>query len=149
MNGPNLIHASTPIDAAELDRVERQFGFVFPDDLRAIYAEFNGGQPIRRRLITDDDTYMVNMFLPIKHAPASGAITIERCIQWMKIDKQIIPKDLVPFAVDSFGGFLCFSVRKDEFGAIYLYRQDGCSEPEKATKFLAPSVTDLLSRLSA
>jgi hypothetical protein len=134
-----------PVDAAELDRVEEQFGFVFPMELREIYAMSNGGQPEQNALVTDEDTYRVNFFMPIGCSTTRGGITFERCFRAMKMEQHLVPEYLVPFATDSFGGFFCFSTRPYEVGAVYICRGN---DPDLPAKFIAASVGIFIANLT-
>jgi hypothetical protein len=62
----------------------------------------------------------------------------------MKEDQNIVPEHLVPFAVDSFGGFFCFSVSANENGAVYMFRGE---ERDRPARFLASSVGEFFDRL--
>jgi len=139
-------YQSVPVDDADIDAVENRFGFKFPDDLRATYKGSNGGRPIRDRLVYDHVTSVVDAFLPIKHS-SSALSTMERSIQRLKIDQRLLHEHLVPFAIDPFGSYFCFSLRECEYGAIYMFRMELWEEPDKAAKLLASSLTDFLARL--
>jgi cell wall assembly regulator SMI1 len=139
-------YQSVPVDDADIDAVENSFGFKFPDDLRATYKSSNGGRPIRGRLVCDNVTSIVDAFLPIKHS-SSPLSTMERSIQRIKIDQRLLPEHLVPFAVDPFGSYFCFSLRESEYGAVYMFRMERWKEPDNQAKLLAPSLTDFLARL--
>jgi len=138
-------YASNPIVDADIDAVEERFGFTFPADLREIYKTFNGGRPTRDRYIADKTHEIVDAFLPIKHS-SSPLSTIERSIERIKVQRQLLPDHLVPFAADPFGSYFCFSLRNDEFGAVYIFRMDRWQEPTHA-KRLAGSVSEFLHRL--
>ena len=140
-------YSSARVDDADIDAVEEQFGFRFPAEIRDIYKRSNGGRPVPDRYVGVGGTEIVDTFLPIKNSTATLS-TMERSIQRVKISRQLLPDHLIPFAVDPFGSYFCFSLREPEFGAIYIFRMDRCEEPQRAAKFLAASISDFLSQLS-
>ena len=66
-------------------------------------------------------------------------------MQWLKIDKHLIPTHLIPFADDPFGNLYCFSVRTNDFGAIYWLslEQLGNDKP----RFVEKSLNQFLEKL--
>jgi SMI1-KNR4 cell-wall len=138
-------HVSLPLVDADLDEVERRFDFIFPEDLRKHYLRYNGGHPKKNRFINDGRTYILHDFLPIKASKIATLSTLEKCIEWLKVDKQIIPMYLVPFASDPFGNFFCFSTQIPDFGGIYWFKIEGRRKMEG--DFLSSSFNDFLNKL--
>lgn len=110
---------SHPVSVVDIKEVEKRFGIQLPKPLKEFYLQSNGGRPDRDRYKGDGDIYIVNAFLPIKYAAGTGG-TLERSIQWLKVDRRVLPDDLVPFAVDPFGNYFCFSISEVGAGAIYF-----------------------------
>ena len=138
-------YTSTPLVAAELDEVEQCLGFRFPPGFRDLYLQFNGGRPEKDRFVDDKGPCIVDSFLPIKYAiPALS--TLELSFRRVKIDQSLVPDHLVPFAVDPFGNYYCFSIREQDVGAIFLVLMDK-HDPQSAIEYLTPSLSSFLAEL--
>jgi hypothetical protein len=142
-----FINTSTSIVEADLDAVEQRFGFIFPCEIREHYLRANGGQPTRNRFINAERICVVHDFLPIKASVIPTLKTLETHLKWLKIDQQVVPAHLVPFATDPFGNFYCFSVRERDYGAIYWLKMEGECRPEG--DLLAVSLNAFLDELKA
>lgn len=46
---------------------------------------------------------------------------MEKTLELLRVDDDIIPDWLIPFAEEDGGNLFCFSVRESDFGAIYYY----------------------------
>ena len=132
----NFTRTGSPLAPADLDEIEQRFGFKFPHVFREHYLSYNGGNPDKNRFVGENGRYIVHDFLPIKGSPLGTLDTLETTIQCLKIDRQLIPTQLVPFAVDPGGDYYCFSLRPDEVGAIYLFRMERYLQPERAAEYL-------------
>jgi SMI1-KNR4 cell-wall len=141
----NFDHTSPPLVDSDLDEVELRFGFVFPKAFREHYLKHNGGHPDQHRLTDENGTYSVHDFFPIKTSAIRTLGTLEKCIQWLKIDQPILPSHLVPFANDSFDNLYCFSTREQDYGAIYWLKMEGKRKP--GGEFVAASLDDFLGKL--
>jgi len=124
-----------PVTKRDLDKVEKRFNFSFPQALRNHYLRINGGSPERCLFPKDDDYCVVHEFLPIK----LGEDTLEETLQDLVIERHVIPGYLVPFAIDPGGDFYCFSIRKKDFGAIFLFVGDYFDDLDEAVVHLAKS----------
>jgi cell wall assembly regulator SMI1 len=131
------------ITDADLEDVERSLGFTFPQEVRHHYLQYNGGSPTRYLFKKGDMVYVVHQFLPIKY----GKHRFEESFYNLKIKAEILPKHLIPFAVDPGGDYYCFSVRKDDNGSVWIYRGDYSDNPDKAVEFLAGSFNQFLESM--
>ena len=143
----NFTPTGTSLAPADLDEIEQRFGFKFPQAFREHYLVHNGGSPDKNRFAGENGRFIVHDFLPMKRSALVTLDTLETTVQCLKIDQQLIPVHLVPFAVDPGGDYYCFCTRQDEEGSIYLYRMDHFREPERAAEYLAPSLGEFLSGL--
>ncbi len=141
-----LRNAAPPIVAADLDEVENRFGFRFPQELRLLYLHYNGGRPENDRFVDDNGQCIIHDILPIKHGGRPRG-TLERTIQLVKCERHLLPDYLVPFAIDPFGNYYCFSVRSEDGGGVFAFRMDRAGEPQLAIEFLAPSIGSFLDSL--
>ena len=64
-------YTESALVAADLDEVERRFGFRFPQEFRDFYLQVNGGRPKKDRFVDDKGTCVVDKFMPIKHGKPS------------------------------------------------------------------------------
>ena len=136
-----------PVDELDLAEIEHTFEFRFPEDIRVFYLEHNGGKPEKNRFVEGKETYLVHGFLPIKHA-ARPFMTLEKSILWSKVQGSLLPEHLVPFAIDDFGNFFCFSVGEGDYGAIHFCPVDR-RPSAAASKRLAGSLNQFLAGLTA
>lgn len=136
-----------PLVSADLDEIENRFGFKFPGSFRSHYLKYNGGHPNPNRFVDNKGTCIIHDFLPLKRSNIKGLSTLEADLQYTKIDRDILPRHLIQFAVDPFGNYYCFSIRREDFGAIYWIKMEG--EQKSDGDFLSPSLDDFLGRLKA
>jgi hypothetical protein len=133
-----------PVTDSELDDVQKECGFVFPQPVRLHYLRYNGGCPRRCLYKKGQDTFVVQEFLPVKY----GTGRLEDSFHHLKIDDDILPDGFVPFAVDPLGDYFCFSVRPNDRGSIWLYIGEYRDEPARALEYLATSLPDLLETMT-
>ena len=131
-----------PISVADLDKIERALGLAFPPDVREHYLKRNGGSPNRYLFKRDDRVYVVQGFLSVRFGPSHNRL--ENVFQDLKIDREILPKKLVPFAIDPGGDYYCFSVDEVDKGAIYVFVGEHADAPERATLRLANSLPEFI-----
>jgi hypothetical protein len=133
------------ITTADLADVERRFGFSFPSLLRSIYLEFNGGIPSENRYRDENGECIVHEFLSIKTGPPE--LTLESTLRRVTIDQKILPKSLIPFAVDPGGNFYCFDTGWRKPKSIVLYRTGFSENDDQAVDYLCDSMEDFIARL--
>ena len=138
-------NVSEPLTPADIDNVERRFGFKFPNVFRDHYLKQNGGRPKSGRLVGSNGTFTIDDFFPMKTSAIATLATLEKTLQWLKVDQAIMPEHLFPFAGDPFGNLYCFSVRAKDYGSIYWLKMDGRREPDG--KLVASSLRELLAKL--
>ncbi len=107
------------ITDSDLSEVEQRFAFKFPPEFRAFYLGTNGGQPDLNRFVDDKGPCIVHEFLPIKHG-GTGVVRLETSIQRVRVERDLLPKHLIQFAVDPGGDYYCFSIRQAELGAVIV-----------------------------
>lgn len=144
----NFKYTSNPITQNDLDDIEKRLGFKFPAELRELYLQFNGGRPERDKFVGKVGTFIVNAFLPVKYSN-SHLDTIETSFQDLNIHKQLLPNFLVPFAIDPFGNYYCFSTQEQDTGAIYFVDMERHGDSSSIAECLSPSFGAFLSNLTA
>jgi hypothetical protein len=134
------------IDADDLARVERTFGFQFPEEIRKHYLAYNGGGPTRYVFKAGDRLHVVNEFLPIRYGERGNLL--EDALRALRIDRHVLPDRLIPFAVGPGGDYYCFSAQETTEGSIYLCMGEYLvTAPEKAVRFLAASLPSFINAL--
>ena len=68
----------------------------------------------------------------------------------MILKSDSIPNWLIPFADEDGGNLFCFSVREEDYGAIYYYDHEFeyGENPEKYVTYLAESITIFINSLA-
>ncbi len=145
MEENEFVETEQPITEAELDDVERTFHFTFPMQVRSHYLRYNGGSPTNYLFKKDDTVFVVHEFLPVKY----GKHLFETSFRNLKVEAEILPKHLVPFALDPGGDYYCFSVRDKDAGSIWIYRGEYSDEPERAVQFIAKSLNEFVESMVA
>ncbi|HLN26642.1 MAG TPA: SMI1/KNR4 family protein [Gemmataceae bacterium] len=144
MDNNTFVDTEKDISDADLSRVEETFGFSFPSAVRLHCLKYNGGSPQKYLYKAGDTIFVVHEFLPIRY----GKDRLEDTIQSLKHDDEILPKHLVPFAVDPGGDYYCFSVRSQDQGTIWFYIGDYHDEPEKAAVYVAESLPEFIQGMT-
>lgn len=114
---------------SDISELEKSVGFTLPRAFVDLYLNFNGGEPNRSWIVTDDgyDPMQVVDFKSI-HTEGAGdpfdTRFIDRCYKIMS-ERQVIPHTLLPFAVDGGGNFFCLDLLS---GAVVFYAVDSFRE---------------------
>lgn len=111
MNALELLHPSSPICDSDIAGLEAQVGYRFPLEFKRLYRSYNGGSPVREFWIPDEDfePIRVEEFKSISSIGAADADEtkyIGGCYKLMQ-EKNVLPRQLVPFATDEAGNFIC------------------------------------------
>lgn len=125
---PNpFISTEEPATPADLQAIERQYGFTLPADYKAHVLRHNGGWPARgtfvevkpdgRRVERD-----ISEFKSVRH----GDTTLEESLE--SLHDQLHP-DLVPFASESGGDVFVLSVGPEDYGSVYYVAHEFYTPP--------------------
>ena len=134
------------LSANDLDEIQEQLNFRFPESMRQFYLSHNGGVPHPNCFQLDDDYWQVNEFLPIKFG-RKGSLFEDTYNRLVTEGQDFFPRDLVPFAVDPGGDVFCFRISSGDVGAIYCWVAENHATPETATVRLAESFESFLEQL--
>lgn len=107
----------------DIEDAQLKMGVTFPVQLKTLYIHTNGGQP-SLSTCPGDDTYEANtisVFLSMRESSSDLAL---EDVYINGIAKNIIPKSLIPFAVDWSNNYFCI----DENEGIYFYTTDAWYE---------------------
>ena len=132
----------------DLTELEKKYDFQFPKDIRDHYLAYNGGETERYLFMSNGRGFIVNRFIPIKYTPVEGGETVEFNLDMLRKDN-IFPAWLIPFADDPGGDIYCFSLKKNEGGAIYYWSHeyDYGDNREKHVLYLAKSIKDFIDTM--
>jgi hypothetical protein len=134
--GPSLTRA-------DVATVEKRLGFELPEDLVKHYLKHNGGQPQKRYF---DDAqgheYGVHQFKPIMHK--TSLPTIEDTYELVCVQKGLIPRERLPFAVNGGGDFFCIDRQTQE---IFFHAMDDASQGNLAGRRVADSLPEFIERM--
>jgi hypothetical protein len=161
-----FVRSQEPIVLTDIQAVEQRYGFVLPDDYKALILTYNGGRPLRRTFIQiDAEGQPIERKLRSFYAIKNGPDPLENVLKSLR--SQLHP-DLVPFGEESGGDQFVLSVGSQDYGSVYYVAHEFYTPPEydydeqsdKATPpapldygsgvyFLAPSFTSFLDGLVA
>ncbi|MCI0915360.1 SMI1/KNR4 family protein [Pseudomonas putida] len=116
------MQSGPPISDADIEALEAQIGIKFPVRFKSIYRAYNGGSPVREFWISDEDFEPVRVvdFKSISSLEAEDTNDtkyIGGCYRLMR-EKNVVPPQLVPFANDEAGNFICLEIGAER--VIYL-----------------------------
>jgi hypothetical protein len=106
-----------------------------------------GGRPEKDKFVDKVGTFIVDAVLPVKFS-SSPLSTLERSFQNVKVNHHLLPDSLVPFAIDPFGNYYCFSTREQDTGAIYFVDMERHGESASIAEYLSLSFGAFLSKLT-
>jgi len=135
-----FVETEPSITDADLDQVEQSYGFLFPRAIRLHYLKYNGGSLQKYLYKADDTVFVVHEFLPVKY----GKHRLEDSLHNLKDNDKVLPRYLVPFAMDPGGDYYCFSTRDVDKGTIWFYIGDYHDEPQKAVQYVAKSLSEFI-----
>lgn len=148
MGNTEISDSARSLSQVDLGEVEEELGFEFPEAVRRFYVATNGGVPDRAVFSNAGEEFLVNEFLSIRHG--QKGLRVEDVYTSLTSDStNPFPRFLVPIAMDPGGDFLCFSLRSNERGAVYAYRNEYFDNESEAVVFLAASLDQFLDGLMA
>jgi|SRR5471030_1196794 cell wall assembly regulator SMI1 len=117
-----FLETSKPLQLADLQEVENEFGICFPLEFKEHYLKHNGGYPEKDKFKWESDGITrINTFFSIKH---TGFVSLESVYRQFVIDEQYLPIGIVPFASDDGGNDFCISVREADYNCVYYCNHD-------------------------
>lgn len=148
MYGNRILRALGKAEAEDLERIEQKFQVKIPAAVREHYLAYNGGYP-EKPVFTDKsgNAYIVGWFIPVC---GEKKLSVEKMLRLLRED-EAIPNWLIPFADDAGGNLFCFSVREEDYGAIYYYDHEFeyGENPEEYVTYLAETITIFINSLAA
>ncbi|EPE7491968.1 SMI1/KNR4 family protein [Cronobacter universalis] len=123
--GNKFHNCEVSINNADIERLEAQVAYKFPDSFVNHYLKYNGGVPEKSWWDSEDEFEPIEIadFKAIKTAASDGknaSSTINGCYNLM-ISRQVIPNSLIPFGNDWGGNFFCINKNDD---SVVFYAVD-------------------------
>lgn len=119
----------------DLIEIEQKYDFIFPDEFKYFYTQYNGGKPKKRVVCLQDGDWNSSTrfhgFYPMK-------IEFEKSLMNVYVENWWI-KGFVPFGYDEGGETFCFSTRACDYGCIYYFMSDCIDEENPENAFLKVS----------
>jgi cell wall assembly regulator SMI1 len=141
-----VIKSHGPLSDADIAAVEQRIGRALPDPLKEHYRQFNGGA-LQKRMFHRPNGGRTGLDAFLSMRP-SGDGEFEETFLQVKVEEPFLPKDLIPFAIDSGGDFFCISDAPDRFGQIFFFATEDADDPAAATRYLAPSLKDFIEAMT-
>lgn len=127
------------IDSEIINNVEKSFGILFPEDYRECIKKNNGGYPEPNLYDFNED---------------EGGAVFDCLLSYTNKDANIevifdimdLPKGIIPFARDPFGGLICFDYRDGIESPVVVFFDPELDEDSKI-KPICSTFTELLEGL--
>lgn len=126
----------------ELGGVEDYFGVRFPKDYLAVAKDYNGASPIADTFSFEYKEAVFDRLLSLHVDNGEYLVRV-----YEQIKDRFVP-EVIPFADDVFGNFLCFDYRGGPSPTItYWDHERAHLDPASALFPVCDTFTDLLNRL--
>ncbi|MDH7447688.1 SMI1/KNR4 family protein [Aquimarina sp. 2201CG14-23] len=127
MNTIKISDSAENISAIEFQAFEDEYKLTLPDEYKQFILSKNGGYPDLTLFVNEnDDEFVINSFSCINFEDAD-VVSVNDSILTHQIEEDNIPKYLFPFGLDAGGNDFCISLKKEDYGKIYKFYQDGRS----------------------
>ena len=112
-----IIGQNACIGEKDLQDLEREYNFKFPEDIKQFYLNYNGGRLEKHSYAAQNDTFIFQSFYSIK----MGHSTLDEKLRLNYVDDWW-PKELIPFGYDGGGNSFCFNINNEQI--YYVYEDD-------------------------
>lgn len=136
-------NSATPIGEEDFDWLAQRLGTRFPQSARAQYLEWNGGEPSPYVFTSEGVKFVVQQFFSIRYGKAGE--TVEDNYEELVLREKIIPRDLIPFAVDPAGDYYCLSAKT---GDVSIFRSEHLPDLSRCVTHLADSMSAFVAGFS-
>ncbi|MGF6439160.1 SMI1/KNR4 family protein [Kosakonia cowanii] len=129
-----IVDSEIDLTPEDLVEVEKKFNWKFPKAFKEFYFRYNGGDLADEYA---DNHFLLSGFIPFKY----GSASIERTYKDLVDDFPAL-KEFVPFADDQGGNCFLISMRKMDYGKVYIWLMD-----EKELTFVIDSFDALINEV--
>lgn len=137
------------ISEEDLIKIEKEYDFKFPNDLREFYLIYNGGMPERNEVYLElEDWNATTKFHGFYAIKKNGQCPLEKILKTNYHEEWWI-RWLIPFGYDEGGEDFCFSIRESDYGSIYYVSSDCIDEdnPEETLILVADSFKKFINKM--
>ena len=134
------------LSEAEINEFEKEFQFVMPNMIKNHYLMYNGGYPEKSVYNAENgERYVVNYFYSINGEEGNN---LNETMLILK-DENVFPQWLIPLADDEGGNLFCYSLKKNDEGAIYYYNHefDYGDNPENHITLISTSIIEFITEM--
>jgi SMI1-KNR4 cell-wall len=109
------------ISPTDIQNIEAELSIRFTDSLKKLFLENNGGSPIPYVFHTNDHYTTVSETLPLQSSKGRG--TAVDSYKTLVLKRNLVSKQLFPFAVDSGGDYFFVDCTPNR-ESVYFYQAD-------------------------
>jgi cell wall assembly regulator SMI1 len=150
----NFVNTKEATNEFEISKIEKEFGFTFPEEYKTHILKFNGGHPSDKRWCfktQSGSSSLIHYFYAVYDGKGNNFRTTYIILK-SKGDERM-PKNIVPIANDPFGNKICISVEGEDRGYIYFWDHENvCDEGEEPTyenlDLIAKSFNEFIENLT-
>ena len=130
----------------DLIKLEQEYGFIFPDEFKIFYTQYNGGKPKKKEVCLQDGDWKSNTrfhgFYPVNNKFEKALKNVNDESWWIK--------GFIPFGYDEGGETFCFSTRNNDYGCIYYFMSDFIDEenPEDAYLKVSEKFSEFINNMT-
>lgn len=142
-----LVNSSKKITEEDIKKVEKIIKLPLPEELKKIYLKYNGGEVEGGRKIYVSEEgmeYEVKSFLPIGYPRFEADSLLEDSYVFFVKEKKLIPKNFIPFAMDSGGFRYCINV---DDGQVYVSNFDKDDDAADYMDLVTSSVENFINKM--
>jgi len=141
----NFIGSSKQITQSDIEALEKRLNTSLPSSYRIFVLDVNGGRPNKIFFTKDGSEYVLNEFFPL----FEGEMSFEGQFKDLKLDRNVLPKQLAAIADDAFGNLICISLSGDNKGGIYFWDHENYDDMPSmgSARFLAIDIDHFLQML--
>lgn len=131
----------------DLLKLEQEYDFIFPDELKFFYTQYNGGKPQKRIVCLQDGEWKSNTRF---HGFYTVNNNFEKTLKNVNDESWWI-KGFIPFGYDEGGETFCFSTRNNDYGCIYYFMSDCIDDenPEDAYLKVSENFLDFINNMKS
>lgn len=111
-------YSFAPTTMEQITAFENMYKLVLPTDYKSFLIDNNGGETVKRRFDTMDETITssIMLFLPLSQEEEQN---LEQ--HYIKYNLSgIVPSYLLPIGIDPAESLICISLHDEDIGSVYL-----------------------------
>lgn len=146
MSNNEIISTCEKASIDDLTELEQKYDFIFPDDLKLFYTQYNGGKPRKKQVYLQDGDWESSTRF---HGFYSINVDFEKALNNVYNEDWWI-KGFIPFGYDEGGETFCFSTRAYDYGYIYYFMSDCIDDenPEDAFVKVSESFSQFINNMN-